>query len=257
MSVSSGIHTIVVERRLPWRVERTVNKLAYSIGLRERVIDQDGLRFRIRRLSADADVVRLVIGRQEYLQHGVTLSRSDIVVDIGGNIGAFAIFAARRAAHVVSVEPDRDNLRLFYENLHLNRVLNVSVCEGAVSGCSGQVSFFKSRDGGTFHTTVADRLPDAESLPVPAISLADLWSKYQIQRCDLLKIDCEGAEFEIIRNASLDVLRTIRQVAMEYHTTRAEVRRELIDRFARAGLDVLFHEQFDSGRAGHLFFRRR
>jgi hypothetical protein len=38
-----------------------------------------------------------------------------------------------------------------------------------------------------------------------------------ITRCDLLKMDCEGAEYEILYNCPPDYLRRIDQIAMEVH----------------------------------------
>jgi|ERR1035441_66822 len=53
---------------------------------------------------------------------------------------------------------------------------------------------------------------------------------------DLGKIDCEGAEGDILRNATPDCLRRFRQIAMEYHDNASSLQhRELAGLLERAG----------------------
>ena len=40
-----------------------------------------------------------------YLQEGISILPGDIVLDVGANIGAFTLFAARHRAHVYAYEP--------------------------------------------------------------------------------------------------------------------------------------------------------
>ena len=51
---------------------------------------------------------REIFQEQTYLQHGVQLAQGDVVVDVGGNIGFFALFAAQQVGpkgRVISLEP--------------------------------------------------------------------------------------------------------------------------------------------------------
>jgi len=54
----------------------------------------------------------------------------------------------------------------------------------------------------------------AESL---AISLPSLFEREGISRCDFLKIDCEGAEYEILMSLDPSMLDRIGKIACEYH----------------------------------------
>ncbi len=52
------------------------------------------------------DEVRGVVGQIElYLRHGIAINAGDCVVDVGANIGLFALEAARRGASVHAFEP--------------------------------------------------------------------------------------------------------------------------------------------------------
>ena len=52
---------------------------------------------------------------------------------------------------------------------------------------------------------------------VPLLTLDQVFAKFDLDRVGLLKLDCEGAEYEILLNSSDDTLRRISGVAIEYH----------------------------------------
>jgi FkbM family methyltransferase len=52
---------------------------------------------------------------------------------------------------------------------------------------------------------------------VEVISLGKLFERYKIERCDFLKLDCEGAEFEIIWESDPALLKRVSRIVMEYH----------------------------------------
>ena len=55
------------------------------------------------------------------------------------------------------------------------------------------------------------------SLTVEATTLADLFTTYAIGRCHLLKMDCEGAEFEILHHCPDDVFAATDRIVLEVH----------------------------------------
>jgi hypothetical protein len=52
---------------------------------------------------------------------------------------------------------------------------------------------------------------------VPSLSLADAFARLEIAQCDLMKVDCEGAEYPILFNTPDEVLKRVRRIVMEYH----------------------------------------
>ncbi len=52
---------------------------------------------------------------------------------------------------------------------------------------------------------------------VQATTLDAVFRVHDIERCDLLKIDCEGAEFDILFHACSDTLHRINRICLEYH----------------------------------------
>ena len=56
-----------------------------------------------------------------------------------------------------------------------------------------------------------------EFTDVPAITLDQLFSRHSIARCDLLKIDVEGAEYEILLTTTDETFSKICRIYGEYH----------------------------------------
>lgn len=111
-------------------------------------------------------------------------------------------------------EPDPDNLKLLRRNVQLNRS-NVTIVPVAISSSQGKATLSHSRGGGAFHSIVSSAAAD-RTFEVSTISLGNLFDECNIEKCDLLKIDCEGAEYEIF-DAFEDFGR-IRKLATEYRS---------------------------------------
>jgi FkbM family methyltransferase len=173
----------------------------------------------MRRTSWDEGVVHCVLIQQDYTPPGFTIEPGDTVIDIGGNIGCFAVLAATLARHgrVVVFEPERENYQLLCRNVRANHLSNVEAVHAAVAARSGAVTLYKAQHG-PLHTTIPHRLGDAAGLDVvTATTLADIFDRYQIATCNFLKLDCEGAEYEILYNTPADYLRRVEKIALEYH----------------------------------------
>ena len=68
----------------------------------------------------------------------------------------------------------------------------------------------------TSHAYTGEFLADGK-VQVQAQSLTTLFDKLDIQHCDLMKLDCEGAEYEILFHTPDVVLQCIERIVMEYH----------------------------------------
>ena len=75
------------------------------------------------------------------------------------------------------------------------------------------------------------------------ISLATLFERYKIERCDFLKLDCEGCEFEIVLESDPVLMRRIDRIVMEYHDHRSNrfSHRDLLQALERLGFEVVLY----------------
>jgi FkbM family methyltransferase len=250
---------MAVEHRLPYRLDVAINRTLRALGSRERTVSRGGLRFRVRRLTSDELFVEKVVVQREYLQHGLTLRPGDTVVDVGGNIGTFAVLAAQEAARVITLEPDATNVRLLRQNVALNKLQNVTIVQAALADSSGKALLFDGGQGG-YHTFERSRVASvAGTRPVRTVSLEEVFDDHEVVLCSLLKMDCEGGEFASLPNLPLHVWQRIAQLAMEFHRPRNPEGAEQVERLIAAirhHFSFVLREDFADGNGGHLFARR-
>lgn len=148
------------------------------------------------------------------------LRDADWVLDIGANIGAFCLFVkeAYPGVNVVCVEPMPSNLEVLRENIGDCAIIEPA----AISGHSGTVRIydFGLANSGC-HSMYDLGVPGAKPVEVQGITLMSLFEKYNICRLRFLKLDCQGAEYDVIQSAGADLLRRIDVIAMEVHRTIA------------------------------------
>ncbi|NTW98024.1 MAG: FkbM family methyltransferase [Oscillochloris sp.] len=163
-----------------------------------------------------------------------------VVIDIGAGLGDFAITAARRhpQARVLAFEPFPASAALCRRNVRLNRVGNVQVIEAAVGGGSGTIGLDTSSPDSVQYSTVSNAA-NQSALLVQIQGLGEVFAEHAVDRCDLLKLDCEGAEFEILLTLDRATLGRINSISMEYHDgVTAASHRELAAALSDAGFLV-------------------
>jgi FkbM family methyltransferase len=181
------------------------------------------------------------------------IDETPTVVDIGAHVGVYTVWAAtdRSRPRVVAVEPAPRALEFLTRNVSANHLSNVTIVPAACAGQDGEGVLRLS--GPTMMSTLYSRAAGhPEQVPVTLITLDRLFSEQHVDRCDLLKLDCEGAEFDILLACSDETLRRVRRIAMEYHRwAGAGLVDRLVERLTVLGFSVDRTEAPD-GEHGYL-----
>ena len=175
---------------------------------------QNNLRFKVRSFM-DVWIIKETCLDRDYEVYGTQVQDGWTIIDIGASLGGFAIYAARHLPHskILAFEPYPESFHLLCENIHINRVKNILPFPYAVSS-TGEHLFLNTRTGiPVRHSTTP--ASNNSALQVPGITLHTILK--QTGQCDLLKIDCEGAEYDILLNARKADLEKILRISMEYH----------------------------------------
>jgi FkbM family methyltransferase len=157
--------------------------------------------------SAARKYVLRDLRKDAYRLRGIMFRPGDIVVDVGGHVGMFSIFIAklRPFVKVYAFEPVPENCAHFRSNLERNRVSNVELIPSAVTKDGRDlpitVALASNSGGGTAHARVLGQ-PGHITHRVQSITLQQVFDRYDIRACKLLKIDCEGSEHEVLLNFS-------------------------------------------------------
>jgi FkbM family methyltransferase len=157
------------------------------------------------------------------------IQRGETVIDIGAHIGIFAVLAASKGATVYAYEPTPGSYELLCRNTARWPVVHAFPL--AVADTTGTVSFVETAgpasSGNMVVYTAPSQATPSHSFTAKSTTLAEIFSENHIEQCDLLKVDCEGAEVEIFKNVPDGVCQKIKNIAMEYHHNLPEMRKIL------------------------------
>jgi FkbM family methyltransferase len=198
---------------------------------------QSGLQFRVRN-AMDVWIVKEICLDREYERIGTPLQPDWKILDIGAGLGDFSLDVARNcpACVVHAYEPSPESFELLQQNLRLNAITNVTAIPEALNSTGEAVALDVSRAAAVQHSIVGVNKNGA--MLVPATTLDTVLDRLG-EPCDLLKMDCEGAEYEILLTASDNVIGRIRRIVMEYHDNCTDhAHHELVDHLQAKGFRV-------------------
>jgi FkbM family methyltransferase len=170
-----------------------------------------------------------------------------VILDVGGNLGYFALYAFLRypQAKVHSFEPIATNLKYLVAHRQANPQLDWQVHPVAVADRTGTLDFYydesETSEGISTNaslysaTEIGTVTAQHQRLQVEAVRLADWFEKHGLDGCDLLKLDCEGAEYGILYTLPERYFARIPAIVAEAHPMKnpGETLGELAD-FLRA-----------------------
>lgn len=140
------------------------------------------------------------------------------VIDIGGHLGFFSLMASalRTTLPIYCFEPHAENFELLKKNLKDNGARNVIPKQVAVSDTVGEVELQLSHED-LNHSLVSAIEPTGQTQKVQSTTLEKIFEKNSIQHCGLLKLDCEGSEYDILHSTPKTVFGKIQAIFLEYH----------------------------------------
>ena len=175
---------------------------------------RDGTKFQLRARTSDRGILTSVVLLDEYRINSTDLPRDATIIDIGGQTGMLSVFASRKASKVYTYEPIKENYEFIKKNIALNGLKNkITVFNMAVSDKKKKLKIYISADNTGGHSAYGKGKYET----VIAIPFQSVFEDNDIKRCDLLKLDAEGSEYEILYNLPSQYFNRIKRIYMEYH----------------------------------------
>jgi FkbM family methyltransferase len=168
---------------------------------------------------ADLFVLREVFIEETYADILPLLpKRAVTVLDVGANLGSFCVWLAARhgITHGTCFEPDPSSFRLCRFNLSTNGCTQVEPIPKAVGGIERtlRMRVNTTRPGG--NSIYAAPSVEGETADVAVVPLAK-WLAQSSQQIDVLKLDCEGAEWEVVDHTPAELWRCFSLIVAEIH----------------------------------------
>jgi FkbM family methyltransferase len=205
----------------------------------------------------DVWIIKEVCLDDNYEMMHAELEGDSIIIDIGAGLGDFSIYSAKHHPHckVYAFEPFPQSFTLLQENFQLNNLTNVQGFQYAIGASSGTMKLHTNAVWSVQYSTVQDtKVPNEQMIEVQALSFDRIMQEFKLSRCDFLKIDCEGGEFDILFNICLKTLRKIKYISVEYHNgVTSFVHDDLINFFQINGFDVRIRKDRVHPELGTLY----
>ena len=185
---------------------------------------RNNLRITLRTDSTDLMALTNVWLTKEYSKSGFEVKNNDVIIDVGAHIGLFSLLISKQcmSGKIFCFEPIKENFDLIISNLELNKITNVFAINMAASADSGTVTIYLNEDqaGHSMHQM------SSKKIRTKSISLENIFETNSIEKCDFLKIDCEGEEYSILSALPDLYYNRIKKIFIEYHM--ADVKPQLL-----------------------------
>jgi FkbM family methyltransferase len=150
-------------------------------------------------------------GHEEEILKHFRPESGDIVLDIGAHIGHYTIIASKRVGpkgKVIAIEADPSNFEMLNKNIKLNNLTNVIPLNYAAYSKESRIRLYTPAEesGYTIYNTIMSSRskPQDKFIEVNTNTLDNLLQQNKIKEEQIkwIKIDVEGAEFEVLKGAT-------------------------------------------------------
>jgi FkbM family methyltransferase len=177
-------------------------------------------------LSLDG-CIREIVTNDEYLLKNFVSNEQLYILDIGANCGIATIILAKQNPNsiIYSFEPDSKVFNILKTNVELNNLKNVKLFNKAVTKKEDSKKMLMLHPECTGGNTTCASIKSLENyynakiqcIEVECISLDEIIETNNISTINLLKIDCEGAEYEILYNSNYFKSGIVENMVGEFH----------------------------------------
>lgn len=205
--------------------------------------------------GVDAATIAVIFIKKDYGK----IKDNSIIIDIGANIGVFSIYAASTSKNTIvyAYEPMPKSYSLLLKNININKFeRNILPFKLGVGTKKEKRKLFLA-SGSPFHSLYTVNEADKNYLEIECVSLKDILKSNYIKECDILKIDCEGAEFEILYNTPSEYFKRIKKIRLEYHNRKTKnYNIQSLTKFIENNGFKLTHFREDSKISGNAWFKK-
>jgi FkbM family methyltransferase len=208
--------------------------------------------------QADASVLAEIFQIREYRSvENIIKTATFPIIDAGAQAGFFSLYcrALNAKIRIYAIEPENQNTIQLVKHLRQNHIQNVKIFQQALAGKTGQAEFYVSED--THDHSLIESKKFKEKISVPATSLSDFLKNNKLIRVSLLKMDIEGAEYEVLENFDKEDWRKLENILLEYHDLPAKNHQQLAELIRRNGFSLeIFPSHYDK-KLGYMLARNK
>jgi FkbM family methyltransferase len=212
------------------------------------------------------DLINMTIREDEIIEL-FTPKEGDVVIDIGAHMGRYTIIGAKRVGtkgKVIAIEANPSNFEMLKSNIKLNQLNNIIPLNYAVYSKETKLKLYLPAEGSghtIYNTVISDRATNEEKFVEINANTLDylLQSKGIKSEVNWIKIDVEGAEFEVLKG-STNILSNSKDIALliEIHNLKdsTNLYRPIVEFLNLYNFKIEFEKTYENGEK-HLIVRKQ
>ena len=211
------------------------------------------------------DLINMTIREDDIIER-FTPKEGDVVIDIGAHIGRYTIISSKRVGtngKVVAIEANPSNFEMLNRNIKLNQLTNIISLNNAVYSKETKIKLYlpgEELGHTTYNTVMSDRAKNEDKFVEVSANTLDYFLQLKgITDVNWIKIDVEGAEFEVLKGAT-NVLSKSKDIALliEIHNLSGgtNLYRPILEFLRLYNFKIEFEKSHDGGEK-HIILRKQ
>jgi FkbM family methyltransferase len=201
-------------------------------------------------------------GHEDHILARFAPKEGNTVIDIGAHIGRYTITSSKQvgdSGKVVAIEADPDNFQLLKRNVTLNNLTNVLPLNYAVFSTRTRMKLYEQSASAKYNSVMLSRTRQTEKYAeVDADTLDNLLELNGINQVNWIKIDVEGAEFEVLKGATKTLSNENISLLIEIHNVEDPRHYDnIVDFLRHHNYEIAFEYRYDYGGESHVIFRKK
>jgi len=163
----------------------------------------------------------------------MSIRERDTIIDIGAHAGYFTLYASTKAkeGRIFAFEPTKQTYQILEENIRLNELENVKTTNCGVLDQVGTATLYFDEENSIGNSMFISNNKKTEKIRVT--NIGKIIEENHIEKINLLKLDCEGAEFPILMKLSKTEIEKIEKISAEVHLDLSEKKLKDLENFLK------------------------
>jgi FkbM family methyltransferase len=201
-------------------------------------------------------------GHEGHIVGRFTPKEGDTVIDIGAHIGRYTITSSKQVGKngkVVAIEADPENFQLLKRNIALNKLTNVMPLNYAVFSERTKIKLYEQSASAKYNSIMLNRAAKTKNyVEVNADTLDNILKLNGVNRVNWIKIDVEGAEFEVLKGSTKTLSGENMSLLIEIHNIEDPSHYDNIVNFLRHdNYEITFEQRYEDSGESHIIFHKK
>src|SRR5918998_2965739 len=239
------------------RVHRFLHRNKHDVNLLKIHVPKDHYQYFCRIGMGD-----FLPGHEGHIVGRFTPKEGDTVIDIGAHIGRYTITSSKQVGStgkVVAIEADPENFELLKRNIALNNLTNVLPLNYAAFSTRTRIKLYEQSASAKYNSVMLTRAAKTKNyVEVKANTFASILKQNGINQVNWLKIDVEGAEFEVLKGSTETLSWENISLLVEIHNIEDPNHYHNIVNFLKhRNFEITFEQRYEGSGESHIIFRKK